>query len=113
MEPMSSGADITQTEAILTGRPSSGVLCNDPSGLCLGFRGSVDSTKSGIYGSIARLAAQLDGSNGGVDVPLVSVETNKAATLIKEYDGHAVVLRTPVTVKEEKEEITDTEAPSE
>mmetsp|Transcript_54468 Transcript_54468/g.162771 ORF Transcript_54468/g.162771 Transcript_54468/m.162771 type:complete len:111 (-) Transcript_54468:163-495(-) len=110
---MSYVMDKTQTEAILAGRPSSGVLCNDPSGLCLGFRGSVDSSESGTYTSIARLAAQLDGSNGGVDVPLVSVETDKAATLIKEYDGHAVVLRTPVTVKERKEEIADTEATSE
>eukprot|EP00567_Pseudictyota_dubia_P003805 CAMPEP_0197446384 /NCGR_PEP_ID=MMETSP1175-20131217/11349_1 /TAXON_ID=1003142 /ORGANISM="Triceratium dubium, Strain CCMP147" /LENGTH=110 /DNA_ID=CAMNT_0042977491 /DNA_START=43 /DNA_END=375 /DNA_ORIENTATION=- len=110
---MSNSTDKTQTEAILAGRPSSGVLCNDPSGLCLGFRGSVDSSKSGTYTSIARLAAQLDGSNGGVDIPLVSVETDKAATLIKEYDGHAVVLRTPVIVKKKEEEIADTDGPSE
>ena len=85
-------------DAILSGRPDAGVLCNDSSGLCLGSAGSVDASKSGAYTNIARLASQL----GGVDVPLVSIETDKATTLIKEYNGHVVVLRTPATTLDER-----------
>uniref|UniRef100_A0A7S2AAI1 Late endosomal/lysosomal adaptor and MAPK and MTOR activator 5 n=1 Tax=Trieres chinensis TaxID=1514140 RepID=A0A7S2AAI1_TRICV len=107
------GRDKTQAatsgvDAILSDRPASGVLCNDPSGLCLGSRGSVDVSKSGAYTSIVRLASQLC----GVDAPLVSIETDKASTLVKEYNGYVVALRTPVTVS--KEEINrDGAAPQE
>ncbi|KAL3768089.1 hypothetical protein ACHAW5_009146 [Stephanodiscus triporus] len=81
-----------------------GVLCNDQNGLCLGFRGDIDASRSGIYTSIAKLASQLDstvdGSGGGnnpQDVPLVSIQTEKSALLVKEYGGRTVVFRVPNT----------------
>ncbi|KAL3822249.1 hypothetical protein ACHAXA_005882 [Cyclostephanos tholiformis] len=84
-----------------------GVLCNDQNGLCLGFRGDIDASRSGIYTSIAKLASELDGtvdgSGGGDnsnDMPLVSIQTEKSALLVKEYGGRTVVFRVPV--KEEK-----------
>mmetsp|Transcript_13128 Transcript_13128/g.28497 ORF Transcript_13128/g.28497 Transcript_13128/m.28497 type:complete len:126 (-) Transcript_13128:126-503(-) len=79
-----------------------GALCNDPAGLCLHCRGNIDASKSGSYTSLARLAAQLDGGNG-VEAPLISIETDKAAMLVKEYAGHAVVIRVPVTKNNEEE----------
>jgi hypothetical protein len=79
-----------------------GVLCNDQNGLCLGFRGDIDASRSGIYTSIAKLASQLDstvdgsgGRNIPQDVPLVSIQTEKSALLVKEYGGRTVVFRVP------------------
>lgn len=71
-----------------------GAICNDRNGLCLGCRGAMDASKSGIYTSLIKLAAQLD---PGSEPPLITIETDKAALLVKEYDGHAVALRVPVT----------------
>ena len=75
-----------------------GVLCNDQNGLCLGFRGDIDASRSGIYTSIAKLASQLDstvdGSGGGDnshDVPLISIQTEKSTLLVKEYGERTVV----------------------
>lgn len=73
-----------------------GALCNDPTGLCLVSKGKIDSSKSGVYTSIVRLASQLD-SGGEGEVPLISIETDKAALLVKEYDGHTVAIRVPVS----------------
>ncbi len=79
-----------------------GVLCNDQNGLCLGFRGDIDASRSGIYTSIAKLASQLDSTVDGSgvrnnlqDVPLVSIQTEKSALLVKEYGGRTVVFRVP------------------
>mmetsp|Transcript_14510 Transcript_14510/g.17508 ORF Transcript_14510/g.17508 Transcript_14510/m.17508 type:complete len:142 (+) Transcript_14510:79-504(+) len=74
---------------------TSGALCNDPSGLCLGSRGAIDSSKSGIYTSLVRLAAQIDHGGHTNDVPLITIETQDSAVLVKEYDGHTVALRVP------------------
>lgn len=70
-----------------------GATCNDRNGLCLGSRGAMDASKSGVFTSLVKLAAQLD---PGSDPPLITIETDKAALLVKEYDGHAVALRVPV-----------------
>ncbi len=79
-----------------------GVLCNDQNGLCLGFRGDIDASRSGIYTSIAKLASQLDstvdgsgGRNNPQDLPLVLIQTEKSALLVKEYGGRTVVFRFP------------------
>ena len=77
-----------------------GALCNDPAGLNLHSRGNIDASKAGSYTSLARLATQLDGG-GGVEAPVISIETDKAATIVKEYAGHCVVLRVPTTKVEE------------
>uniref|UniRef100_A0A7S2UDJ8 Late endosomal/lysosomal adaptor and MAPK and MTOR activator 5 n=1 Tax=Attheya septentrionalis TaxID=420275 RepID=A0A7S2UDJ8_9STRA len=78
-----------------------GALCNDPNGMCLSSLGTtVDPSKSGVYTSIARMAAMLEGSRGG-DTPLICIETDKAAVLVKEYHGgHTVALRVPVSNRE-------------
>mmetsp|Transcript_23942 Transcript_23942/g.51215 ORF Transcript_23942/g.51215 Transcript_23942/m.51215 type:complete len:168 (-) Transcript_23942:15-518(-) len=76
-----------------------GALCNDRNGQCLGFRGNIDASHSGVYTSIAKLAAQLDstvdGSGTSGEVPLVTIQTEKAALLVKEYGGRTVVFRVP------------------
>jgi len=36
-----------------------GILCNDPSGLCLSARGSIDGENSGAFTCLVRLASQL------------------------------------------------------
>ena len=86
-----------------------GALCNDPNGLCLGYEGSIDASKSGIYTSIAKLAGMLSSSSGesnssnnsnnakkgNNEVPLVSIQTERASLLVKEYGGRTIVFRVP------------------
>lgn len=97
-----------------------GILCNDPSGLCLAARGSLNTrnhiANSGGYTNLIRLASQLQGasknedqqqqqpqqqpSGGGVgasttELPLITIEYDDSAVLVKEYDGHVVALRVP------------------
>jgi hypothetical protein len=80
-----------------------GALCTDPNGLCLGHRGDILPSLSGVFCAIAKLASQLDGgsegnSNGSDgDVPSVTIQTENSAMLIKEYHGgRTVVFRVPV-----------------
>mmetsp|Transcript_14109 Transcript_14109/g.29669 ORF Transcript_14109/g.29669 Transcript_14109/m.29669 type:complete len:130 (-) Transcript_14109:212-601(-) len=90
------GMDGILAERMATG---GGALCNDQNGLCLGVRGNIDASKSGVYTSIAKLAMLLD--NGSQDdsneVPLVSIQTDQAAFLVKEYGGRTVVFRVPAS----------------
>ena len=78
-----------------------GALCHDPNGLCLGSRGRIDAGKGGVYAAIAKLASQLDGTVDGTtgggppEVPLVTIQTEKASLLVKEYGGRTVVFRCP------------------
>ena len=76
-----------------------GALCTDSSGLSLGAKGNIDSSKSGVYSTILRLASQLDGCHSSTNMkpPLVSIESNSSNILIKEYNSHTVVLRIPTT----------------
>eukprot|EP00580_Thalassiosira_gravida_P008511 CAMPEP_0201643460 /NCGR_PEP_ID=MMETSP0493-20130528/28239_1 /ASSEMBLY_ACC=CAM_ASM_000838 /TAXON_ID=420259 /ORGANISM="Thalassiosira gravida, Strain GMp14c1" /LENGTH=180 /DNA_ID=CAMNT_0048117883 /DNA_START=28 /DNA_END=570 /DNA_ORIENTATION=- len=95
--------DITGMNGLLAERMAEGggALCNDRNGQCLGSRGNIDASQAGIYTSIAKLASMLDsGSNVGSDqqqleVPLVTIQTEKAALLVKEYGGRTVVFRVP------------------
>lgn len=95
-----------------------GALCNDKNGLCLGYEGSIEASKSGIYTSIARIASLLDNtidgssasssakSNGNNmkkennEVPLISIQTEQATLLVKEYGGRTIVFRVPAKVDE-------------
>jgi hypothetical protein len=78
-----------------------GILCNDPAGLCLAWQGGIDNddaATAGVYTNLTRLASQLhNGNDKNEDVaPLITLETESAAWLIKEFDGgHAVALRVP------------------
>jgi hypothetical protein len=101
--------DINGMSRLLADRMAEGggVLCNDQNGLCLGFRGDIDASRSGIYTSIAKLASQLDstvdgsgGGNNSHDVPLISIQTEKSTLLVKEYGERTVVFRVPA--KEDK-----------
>lgn len=60
-----------------------GALCNDHNGQCLGSRGNIDASRSGIYTSISRLAGLLDGSADGAggdrgEAPLVTIQTENS-----------------------------------
>ena len=62
-----------------------GALCNDQNGQCLGSRGNIDASKSGVYTAIAKLASQLDSTMDGSgsnlrEVPLISIQTEKAVS---------------------------------
>lgn len=82
-----------------------GALCNDENGLCLGSRGDIGTSQSGCYTAIAKLASQLDNTvdgqstkninNNNGEMPLVTIQTEKAALLVKEYGGRTVVFRVP------------------
>ena len=111
------GAASTQSQdgigALLSSPTNGGALCNDSLGLCIGSRGTIDTSQSGMYTTIARLAARLGQndnedeqdlnrqSRGGEDgtsnavAPLVTIETDRATLLVKEYEGNAVVFRVP------------------
>jgi hypothetical protein len=97
--------------------PGSGILCNDANGLCLGHQGTIDASQSGIYTTLAKLASLLDGNMDGtsnnmggndgmkgnkgeenhvVSAPIVSIQTDKATILLKEYGGgRTVAFRVP------------------
>ena len=90
-----------------------GALINDQNGLCLGSQGDISTNNSGVYTSIAKLANMLDstvdGSSGSssnqqqAEVPLVSIQTEKAALLVKEYGGRTVVFRVPTEAENKSE----------
>jgi len=122
-------------DSLISGKDRNGVggiLCNDPSGLCLASRGRLtaqdsESTESaGVYTNLVRLASQLqqpaqqngqpsrsenkasdsaDGpsspSKSGMSgtasggPPLITIEYENSAVLVKEYEGHAVAVRVP------------------
>ena len=88
-----------------------GALINDQNGLCLGSQGDISTNNSGVYTSIAKLANMLDSTIDGsssssnqqqADVPLVSIQTEKAALLVKEYGGRTAVFKVPTTEAENK-----------
>jgi len=90
-----------------------GALINDQNGLCLGSQGDISTTNSGVYTSIAKLANMLDntvdGSSGSssnqqqAEVPIVSIQTEKAALLVKEYGCRTVVFRVPTEAENKSE----------
>mmetsp|Transcript_8129 Transcript_8129/g.22037 ORF Transcript_8129/g.22037 Transcript_8129/m.22037 type:complete len:117 (-) Transcript_8129:1568-1918(-) len=81
-----------------------GILCNDPSGLCLVAKGAMgNAERSGIYTNLTRLAAQLRSSpeDGTVAdatsaAPLITIEADDSAILVKDYDGRTMAVRVPV-----------------
>ena len=97
-----------------------GALCNDENGLCLGTQGNIDASQSGCYTAISKLAKQLDstvdgsgGNNTTGEVPLISIQTENAALLVKEYGGQTVVFRVPTEAQNNREGAGDTEATGE
>ncbi|KAL7482774.1 hypothetical protein ACHAWX_000172 [Stephanocyclus meneghinianus] len=104
--PITTASQQQQQASILSLRYSQnilGALCTDPNGLCLGYRGDISPSLSGVFCAIAKLASQLDGGNDGNSngsdggVPTVIIQTENSAMLIKEYHGgRTVVFRVPV-----------------
>ena len=74
---------------------SQGLMCCDQSGLCLKKKGDINPHHSGTYTAMMRLALQLDGLESSSVV--ISMETDKSATVIKQYDGHTVVMKVPAS----------------
>ena len=69
-----------------------GILCNDPQGLCLRSKGIVKGSSGdlGVHPNLVRLASQLpsSGSSDRKVAPLITIETDTTAILVKEYAGH-------------------------
>lgn len=100
-------------DALLNPPVNGGILCNDAQGLCIGSRGSIDTSQSGVYTTLARLAVRLDewctdkdtrptndfeapgGGGNSIATPLITIETDRSTLLVKELEGKAVVFRVP------------------
>ena len=125
MSPASNSSKTDGIQTLLAERMAEGggALCNDQNGLCLGYEGSIEASKSGIYTSIARIAGLLDNTVDGSsastssssankkdtttnmkkennEVPLISIQTEQATLLVKEYGGRTIVFRVPAEVEE-------------
>jgi hypothetical protein len=72
---------------------SQGLMCCDQSGLCLKKKGDINPLLSGTYTAMIRLASQLEGFETTPTV--ISMETDQSRTIIKQYDGHTVVMKVP------------------
>ena len=68
-------------------------MCCDQNGLCLKKKGDISALHAGTYTAIIRLASQLEGFES--TSVMVSMETDRSATVIKQYDGHTVVMKVP------------------
>ena len=85
-------------ESLISGDRSEvgGVVCNDPNGLALLTEGKLE-RDSGVFTSLTRLASQLSPARAdeSLPAPLITIETEESAILVKEYDGHAVAIKVP------------------
>lgn len=85
-----------------------GILCNDPTGLCvatMGCVGDVDPSSSdamnvsGVYTNLVHLASQLQPNSSSTQQqqqpPLITLETSDKAILVKDYAGYAVAVQIP------------------
>ena len=131
MSPASNSSKTDGIQTLLAERMAEGggALCNDQNGLCLGYEGSIEASKSGIYTSIARIAGLLDNTVDGSsastsssstnkkdnnnmkketnEVPLISIQTEQATLLVKEYGGRTIVFRVPAEVEESVDGMMD------
>ena len=76
-----------------------GVLCNDANGLCLISEGGMQGeNNSGVYSSLVKMASQLSPQSQAIhNAPLITLESQSSAVLIKEYDGRTVAIQVPST----------------
>lgn len=72
---------------------SQGLMCCDQNGLCLKTKGDINPLHAGTYTAMIRLASQLDGIES--TSVMVSMETDRSVTVIKQYDDHTVVMKVP------------------
>jgi hypothetical protein len=89
-------------ESLLSGDSATidGILCNDPSGLCLISKGNMNcENESGAYTNLVRLASQLHPQQQAAmnEAPLITIESDSTSILVKEYDGHTVAMKAPKT----------------
>ena len=59
-------------------------------------------SSGGTYTTLTRLAAQLEGPKE--PPPMISIETDSSAILVKEYDGHTIAIQVPRVANESSEE---------
>ena len=81
-------------------RSDVGGIVNDPQGMPLSIHSKnnslFDQERVGVYSNLSRLASQLETSSPMPKVaPLVVIETDTSAVLVKECAGHAVAIRLP------------------
>jgi hypothetical protein len=70
------------------------IICNDATGLCLSGQTASD---TGVFTNLTRLASQLEGNTSSSAPPLITIETDSYAWLVKEYEGgQAVAMQVPV-----------------
>jgi hypothetical protein len=50
---------------------------------------------SGSYTAVIRLASQLQGFEGNSTSVIVTIETSNFTEVVKQYDGHTVVMKAP------------------
>jgi Ragulator complex protein LAMTOR5 len=88
---------------------SSGLVVNDPMGLCIVAEGSLTSDQAGVFTNLLHLAAQLPTSptatselpsptmevsatTGKLNSSTVTIEMEDASIVIKNYDGYTLAL---------------------
>jgi hypothetical protein len=72
-----------------------GLMCCDQNGLCLKCKGDMNPLLSGSYTAVIRLASQLKGFEGNTSSVMVTIETSNYTEVVKQYDGHTVVMKSP------------------
>ena len=72
-----------------------GLMCCDESGLCLKKEGDINPLHAGAYTAMIRLASQLEGFESTGTSAVISMETDRSSTIVKQYDGHTVVMKVP------------------
>jgi hypothetical protein len=97
-------------------REGTGILCNDPLGLCISSEGApIASCNLGFLTSMVHLVSQLTDANHSE--PLITIETDEASILVKSYDGHMIALKVPysstVTVGETSSNLNSSSAKTE
>lgn len=84
------------------GMRAAALMCCDQNGLCLKKKGNIDASHSGTYTAVMRLASQLDGFPSSTTASrtglTVSLDTDNSATIIKQFDGHTVVMKAPKSI---------------
>lgn len=88
---------------------SSGLVVNDPMGLCIVAEGSLTSDRAGVYSNLLHLAGQLPTTQtstselppstneitttGMLSSCIVTIEMEDASILVKNYDGYTLALQ--------------------
>lgn len=78
-----------EVEELMSQPSVTGVLCVDADGLCVAAHGSASQTSSGLVSALASQAAAL---RPDALAPVIVLESDAAATLIKSHSGTTVAV---------------------